>query len=85
MQAALYDQSMCDKHIWVGHATVAPPFQGSKAQAPSPSFTEGTYAVFGLAIRKNPISTRFGDRPPPRQMNSIQALRPFVPGSGDYE
>jgi hypothetical protein len=35
-------------------------------------------------IQKDPISTRFGDKPPPRQMNSIQALRPFAPGSGDY-
>jgi len=45
---------------------------------------EGTYAVFGLAIRKNPISKMFGDKPPPRQLNSIQALHPFAPGSGHY-
>ena len=48
MRAALYGRSMCDKRVCVGPATVAPPFQGSKAQAPSPSFTEGTYAVSEL-------------------------------------
>ena len=31
-----------------GPATVAPRFQGLRAQAPSPSFTEGTYAVSEL-------------------------------------
>src|SRR4029078_12937593 len=32
----------------VGSATVAPPLQGLRAQAPSPSLTEGTHAVSRL-------------------------------------
>src|SRR6516225_5207613 len=41
-------RAMCGKFDDVGQATVAPLLQGLRAQAPSPSSTEGTYAVSKL-------------------------------------
>src|SRR5262249_18320209 len=41
----------------------------------------GDRCCFRASDQKNPISIKFGDQPPPRQMPSIQAQRPFVPGA----
>lgn len=72
---------MCGKFQDVGQATVAPLFQGLLAQAPSPSSTEGTHAVFGLATEKIRPRQSSGIKPPPREMTSIQALHLSIQGA----
>ena len=51
--AALSGEAMCCRYRHVGPTAVAPHFQGSQAQAPSPSFAEGTYAALGLESHQN--------------------------------
>jgi hypothetical protein len=53
MRLALYGEVACCKYGVAGPATVAPHFQGLPAQAPSPSFTEGTDAAFRVESYKN--------------------------------
>lgn len=71
MKGRLLMHERYDTNSQAGPATVAPRFQGSRAQAPSPSFTEGTHDFVVLGFEEQ----NSGEHAPPRQMTSIQALR----------
>ena len=63
----------------MGPATVASPFQGAKAQAPSPSFTEETYAVFlSYSISPKDLWNAIAARDAP-QLVDVRRREPLQP------